>query len=266
LGQAIFRRSFHERRADCIVAGWMVCSFAGVATGGYFRPHYFIQIIPAVAILAGEAATGSLLVERITGFRRPIQLFALCSIALIVALAADPWYYRPGSPEAKCQELYFDQPFAVAAEVGHYLRDNSKASDTVFVLGSEPQFLYFAERKSATRYIFTYPLFSPDGETPALQQRVLDEVRASQPEFVVTVFLVHSLMMSGEHGHLGILEDVRKIVQASYHVVAAVPNEEDRVVTGPVVSQLYGRAPFWYDRPMATWWARVLIWQRTHRD
>jgi len=52
----------HGRRGDCVwrrgvgclLSSWLVASFVAVSMGGRFYPHYFIQLLPPLTIMAAR--------------------------------------------------------------------------------------------------------------------------------------------------------------------------------------------------------------------
>ena len=173
-----------ERRAARIVLGFTLASAAGVATGGYFRQHYYLQAAPGLALLAALGLARRLPEQ--TGRRVPMGLLA-CGGVLALALSAAPWYWLPGSPEAKARRLYPGNPFPESARVATWLSEHTRPDDTVFVFGSEPEIYFLAQRRAASRYIYVYPLMTTFSDTPERQRSVLAELAAGPPAAVVTV-------------------------------------------------------------------------------
>jgi hypothetical protein len=60
------------------------------------------------------------------------------------------------------------------------------------IVGSEPQILFYARRRSATRYIYFYPLTGDFPDARARQQAVIEEVRGARPLYVVWVDVLTS--------------------------------------------------------------------------
>jgi hypothetical protein len=89
-------------------------------------------------------------------------------------------------------------PFPESVEIGRYIRRTSGPDDRVYIVGSEPQILFYAERASATRYIFFYPLTASYPDVLERQREVMAEVVAARPRYVVWVNLQSSLMRSDE--------------------------------------------------------------------
>lgn len=166
-----------------IILLWLLASAAGVSIGGYFRPHYYVQAIPPLAILAGR---GSMALGRRWSPDRPGEIArCLTSFAIIWGVLVAPWYYLYGDPHQKTGWIYGGCPFAESLPVADYLRNHSQFDETVFIFGSEPQILFYADRPSASRYIFVYPLMTPFPDTRERQRGVIDELTKRSPRFLV---------------------------------------------------------------------------------
>src|SRR5262249_24084794 len=139
------------------------------------------------ALAAGLGLSGLALLPVRAGLRRVLP-FAGCGIVLLYGVVTAPWYYLQGTPEQKARRLYGPETFPESPVVGRFLAGRSTPEDTVFILGSEPQILYYAERKSASRFIFVYPLMFPTPATERYCQEVIDELRRNGPAFIITVF------------------------------------------------------------------------------
>jgi 4-amino-4-deoxy-L-arabinose transferase-like glycosyltransferase len=249
-----------------LVVVWLLFCFLAVSVGGYFREHYFIQIIPAVALLAGLGATRVPL-PQVSARSRTAFAYVLCGVLACYLVSLAPWYYLVGSAEEKCRKLYKLNPFAESLDIGRFIAENSTPEDSVLVMGSEPQILYYARRRSATRYILAYPLMTPFPDTEARQKSAMEEVRRNNPKFVVTVFMVTSFLPSLQTPPT-IFQDLRDYMAGRYAAVGAVvlaseprgPPPKLPFVTGDAVTDAYRANPIWYDRPKL--WAIVLVWRR----
>jgi hypothetical protein len=177
------------------LAAWWLASFAGAAIGLHFRPHYFLQTVPALCALAGIGAAG--LAERLGARRARPPGWSVAAIAALVAVlpfAAHRDLLLAGSPAAISRQFYGLNPFPESLVIAQHVARNSGPEDRVFVVGSEPQILFYAGRRSATRYIFFYPLTGDYPDARARQQAVIEEVRAARPLYVVWVDVLTSLL------------------------------------------------------------------------
>jgi hypothetical protein len=241
-------------------AVWLLAALLSIAAGGYFRRHYFLFAAPPLALLAAAGIESGL--RRLGRFGDLGWLrVALAAGIVLAAVATSPWYYLTGSPGQKCARIYGNNPFAESPSIGRYLRQNSEPSDRIFVFGSEPQLLFYAQRRSASRYMFVYPLmFAVEGASQR-QQQALDEIRASQPKFIVGVFLTSSLLEQPDTPRV-LREGLRELVESSYRLVAATPFRPDGSVAfarGEAVRRMWERRPLWESTAP---WASLVIWQR----
>jgi len=116
---------------------WLAASGAAVAVGLQFYGHYFLQLVPALA-LSGAAA-----LHRTEG-GRPHARRAAVAVALTAALASGFLAWAWLAPRA---ELGHQQ--RLAAEV----RARTSPDDRVLLWGMHPEGYWFADRPPASRYL-----------------------------------------------------------------------------------------------------------------
>ena len=225
-------------RDTLLVVAWLGAALAGVAGGGYFRPHYFIQLVPPLAVLAGMGVA-------VLATRPAVQV-ACVAAALAIGIANNAWYYLPADGDAKMRRLYATNPFVESPAVARYLAAHSEPDDRVFILGSEPQILYYAQRRSASRYIFVYPLTGPFRDARVRQQEALREIEARAPRFIVTVHLQASFATEPDTPP-DLRDGLTRLVEQSYALTAVVPYSRDaapQVLDGEAATDVWQRAPF----------------------
>jgi len=248
------------RRRTILVLLWLAASLAGTVSGGYFHPHYFMQVVPALATLGGMAARDTMF-RQLRAPRRQLAQAVLIGAAIGAGVLTNAWYYLPGDADAKMFRLYGYTPFADSPAVARYIREHSEPNDTVLILGSEAQILYYAERKSATRYFYIYPLAGPYPNVRDRQAAALREVARNRPRFVVTIFLPTSFLGAADTPR-DIIDGVREMLDQSYQVVGAVgytQGEKTAFVTGEAAAEAWQRAPVWYGTPS---WCALAVWER----
>lgn len=166
------------------VVGWAGLSFVGVSLGGYYFPHYFQQLAPPLAIMAGLGASEA--TRRTAGLvpgegaRRALVGLILASQLVIVLRPFATEY----TPERASQAIYPGNPFDVMPAVGARIAELTRPEESVYVFGAEPEVLFYARRRSATRYIFLFPLFGPYPNALAEQKATAREIRRSDPAVV----------------------------------------------------------------------------------
>ena len=130
--------------------GLTLASAVGVIVGGRYYPHYYVQLIPPLALLAAPHYS-----DLFSGRVRPPN-FLLRPVVMyiwlgIIALAFPIAHWRG---LAAFREL---------REIARYLRVHSLPQDRIFVWGQQAEIYAEAERRPACRYIVTFPLTGFDG-------------------------------------------------------------------------------------------------------
>jgi len=177
------------RRHALFVFGFLVFSCAAVCPGLYFREHYFVLMMPAVAILIAVGVTSATQLLDATFTSRwprviPVLLFVA---AWVFAIHRNADFYFKLTPAQACQFCYPREPFLEAASIAEYLRQHTAPTDTIMVFGSEPEIYFDAHRHSASGYIYTYSLMVDQAYWAAMQKQMTHEVEASRPAYVVFV-------------------------------------------------------------------------------
>ena len=171
-----------------LLAGLLFFSFLAVCAGLYFRSHYFILMLPAIALLAGVAVSDTW--QSMHESRRsawalvPVLVFL---VAFAQALFEQREYLFAPDPVLACQSVYEENPFAEAVVVGEYLKSHASPGARIAVFGSEPEIYFYAHRHSATGYIYTYSLMEEQPYALEMQKEMIAEVEAARPEFVIFV-------------------------------------------------------------------------------
>jgi hypothetical protein len=177
------------RQLAVLAAGFFVFSFLAVCPGSYFRNHYFIFILPAAAILAGVAIA---VIDRLYAGKTPMPLRlvitgAISLIAVGYTLYNQQEYLFVLSPEEICRNVYGTNPFPESLQIAKYIQDNTRPDAPIAVIGSEPQICFYSDRRSATKYIYTYPLMEPQPYAAQMQDEMIAQIETASPQFVIFV-------------------------------------------------------------------------------
>jgi hypothetical protein len=182
-----------RRSLVVLLTAWLLLSFAGVCFGGYFRPHYFMQILPAAAALAGVGLAWVVSIvarAQIIGVRLLGYGLVFGAVVGNAAMANGDILFAP-SPSVASIRLYGPTPFVFSRALGSELRAKTSPGDTILVAGTEPQIAYFAERKNATRYIFFNPLAAQYVGVLENQKQALEEIRRNRPRYIVNLLPIY---------------------------------------------------------------------------
>lgn len=208
-----------SRRTRVALVGWFAFSFLGVALGRYFRFHYFIQMLPALSALSGLglAASVELVAHRRVRFPRPTLHAMLAVLVIAPPLYVERSVFFAPDHVTMSREIYDTNPFPESIRIADWIRRRSTAEDEMLIVGSEPQIFFYARRRSASRYIFFYPLL---GKLPGAldrQREFIAEATASQPLYVVVANVRHSLAGAGR-SHRLVFRAVEEMLTRNYRL------------------------------------------------
>jgi hypothetical protein len=179
-----------DRNHRAFLTGWLVFSIASISVGFYFREHYFIQLLPVVALLVAVAVSRSLqLLQR----DQSIELFLALGVMVISGVAVGAvligngaiWFTAP--PRKAVEDIYRTSLFGDTRDAAEYIRTNTSAADRIAVIGSEPQIYFYSGRRSATGYIYTYALMETHPYAAKMQDEMIEQIEAAKPSHLVFV-------------------------------------------------------------------------------
>jgi len=212
-------------RKHCVfLIGFLICSFLCVCPGFYFREHYFVLFLPVLTMLAsaGIIAIRDLLSIGI----KSVSKISFISILIMLAIWLQSFYiqrnYLLESDVVMISRAVFgSNPFPEAVEIARYIKDKSNKDDTIAVLGSEPEIFFYSQRRSATAYIYTYPLLEPQPYAIDMQREMIRQIESARPRFVVFVKFPYSWLIRQDSEKL-ILDWVEQYVPSHYRQIGLV--------------------------------------------
>jgi len=178
------------RRTDrAFLYGLTIFSFLAVCPGFYFRYHYFITFLPAVALLAGFAVVFPERIISAAGRGKALRFMPLC---LFVAAVGYGFYHEREylffeSPFEVSRSINGVNPFPESLQIARYLREHTSPTDTIAVIGSEPQIYFYAGRPAATSYIYMYGLMEKQPYAESMQAEMIRQIEKTQPKYIVMV-------------------------------------------------------------------------------
>jgi dolichyl-phosphate-mannose-protein mannosyltransferase len=156
-GDEIWAGKMPERTA---LLGLLVASVIGAAAGARFYPHYYVQLIPPLALLAAFYYAGlwSRTIQPPNWLLRPRVTYAWLALT-VITFSIIHWAGLA--------------PRRLPSEAGRYLFTHSNPEDRIFVWGQKMNIYLDAHRRPASRYITTFPLTGHvfGGRVPGLDIR-----------------------------------------------------------------------------------------------
>jgi tetratricopeptide (TPR) repeat protein len=144
-------------------------------------------MLPAVALSAGVAASsiGRLVLRGKSMLFEQAIAVLLTVIAIIFAISSQEKIFFSLNSNEVAREVYGLNPFPETLEIAKYIKEHTNKDEKIAVIGSEPQIYFYADRHSATGYIYTYALMENHDFAGTMQEEMIREVESADPEFVV---------------------------------------------------------------------------------
>ncbi len=143
----VFRQKGALTHPALIHVAWLGLSFYPVCAGGRFYGHYFIQLLPPLAILA----SGWLASRRVTTERPTLERWLWLALVLPILGYTVLGYVRLALHKLEGQH-------ASVERVASYIRTHTKPTDRLFIWGYWSQVYYYAHRPPASRFVYPQTL------------------------------------------------------------------------------------------------------------
>jgi hypothetical protein len=222
--------SRYARAHAGFVTSFLLFSLLAVCPGLYFRPHYFILVLPAAALCTGigVCAVRQLLLEQRSGPLAgwlPVLYFAL---VFGVSVRSQYKTFFRLDPVSLSQKIFSRDPFQEAVAVGSYIKANSSEKDTLGLFGSEPEICFYSARHCASSYLYTYPLMEKQKYAPQMQIDMLQQVQDARPKFLIYVDVARSWGTKATlEENRGFLEKAWTYAHRDYQLVEQVAAADD---------------------------------------
>lgn len=168
--------TLRSRRENADLWLWLLSGIVSVAIGFRFFGHYYLQLLPPLALLA----TGFLVRRR--------AVFAVGTIAFAALIAVSFSIAAFWADQIDNEPAY--------AQVSRFLESHTHAQDRILVWGHLPEIYWASGREPATRFITTGFLtghwggrppqeVSPDLATPGAWAEFYDDFATHPPEYLL---------------------------------------------------------------------------------
>jgi hypothetical protein len=167
---------------DYVLILWAVASAIGVASGGRFFPHYFLQLMPSLAVLTGVVIYDRFVNGGDRVLSRPAWMIATFLIIVSVGTTA-VLYLAPRQAEQQVvSRVYHQKEWEESSrELGEYIKLRTDPQDPIFNYGRESQIYFYADRPPAIPYFYDWVLdYNPDA-----MDTVLTDLEARLPVYFI---------------------------------------------------------------------------------
>jgi hypothetical protein len=205
------------------ILGFSTFSFLTICPGFFFREHYFVTLLPAIALLAGVAV--SAMIQFLAQKKTPIlskslPLLIIAATLIFPIIKLNSFFFRAEPAEAS-RMMYGANPFPESVEIADYIKRHSSRDDKIVVMGSEPQIYFYADRKSATGYIYVYGLMEVQAYASRMQRQMIQEIETARPAYAVFINVPTSWLRK-EKADMTIVDWLQTYLDTNYRIVGII--------------------------------------------
>jgi hypothetical protein len=177
----------HCKQSCILILGLLIAGSVALSVGFYFRPHYFILVLPAVALLFGIGIrfiyrVFSKASSHIVRYFPPTFIITITFLSTLIA----HWdVLVQFSPAQVTETVYHYNPFPYSSKIAEIIREKTSKEDRIAIIGSEPQFLFYSQRRSATSFIYTYSLVEDQPFAEQFCLEMIQQVESTAPKLLV---------------------------------------------------------------------------------
>jgi hypothetical protein len=202
-------------------------SFLSIIPGYYFRHHYFLLLSPASALLAGYGL--AYLVKNI----HKAKVFN--TISVISALIVPLFIFKIREPRTVLEKMYHSSDiFESTRDVCNLITSQKKNIGTFGMFGFEPQIFFYTKMKSASGYMYEYPMSENQPYAMSMAKQFISEIKSSKPDLLWIQPVFTGITESEKY----VLSEWMKIQSNDYKPYIKVyrryaePNDLDTTVVG----------------------------------
>ena len=176
-----------DQQVCFLLLGLIIASIAALSAGFYYRPHYFVLILPVTCLLF---AIGIRYIFRFFS-KAPshiVRYFPPIFIVIITflgTLAAHWDVLYKFSPDMVTRMTYGSCPFQYSPLIAKFISTKTSKEDKIAIVGSEPQFLFYSQRRSATSFIYTFSLVENQIFAEQFRNEMIHQVESVTPKLLV---------------------------------------------------------------------------------
>jgi hypothetical protein len=203
----------------------LLFSFLSVVPGFYFYGHYFIQVVPGFAVVAGLTVYSVISISK-KYFKEKSNLlpyiylavFSMLTYAHVNALKA---YYLKPNYDKILRAVYGNNPFPEDMEIAKFINANSKPEDNIVLIGSEPQVYFYTKKKCPSRHAYFTALVNNVPKHKAWQSEFISDVEKAKPRYFI--FYNHPISLLVQQGaDTYVFDWANKYINEHYQLVGLV--------------------------------------------
>ena len=156
LGLLVVLAAVGWRSAPALARLWLGAALVGVFGGGNFHPHYYVQLVPPLAVL-GAVGIRALWYSA----WRPALAAGLAGAAATLALALPVAF---ASPATQARTIWPHDPHLVHdGALARYVRAHTRPGERILALWADADLYYLSDRRPAVKYLWARNVASIPG-------------------------------------------------------------------------------------------------------
>jgi 4-amino-4-deoxy-L-arabinose transferase-like glycosyltransferase len=195
-------------RDSLLLMAWFLAAVAGVVVAGRFYMHYFVMLLPGMALLALPALQW--VKANWPGVRAGALVLGLLLLCLHLAFTNAQIYLQP-TPTARHLAQYPGNAMASweaqSEEVGKWINGLTRPGEKIYEFGFMPGVYFYSGRESPTQYIFKHPFAINEAYAR-------DAVRQMEADKPVLIFDSAAYELDGEFAYHG--ETILSFMRENY--------------------------------------------------
>jgi len=181
---------------SALVFLWWLAALVHLAVQNKFYTYHGLPLLAPGAVMASYVIC---MIYEKTYTKVPRFIFMSVATFTILSASVLPWFLVNQkilidlvTENFKLQNVYTqfgdygDYSVQADFEVAAYLMSNTSQSDTLFIWGFEPTIYFLAERSSASRFLYNFPLYGDFG-WPEFRDQLIAELEQNDPKYIVVV-------------------------------------------------------------------------------
>lgn len=174
---------FNNPHSSVFTIVFATLSYISVLPGWYYRPHYFLYVHPALALLAGSGLAWfyAMCQDKVS----KMVYIMLLTVSLLTSIYDQYPYIGKYKNGEFINLLYGYDYFNEMREIGSVIRLNAKSDDKIGQVANEPQLMFYAGLKSASGYMYNYPFYEKQPYATQMLEQFFSEMDKNKPRWYI---------------------------------------------------------------------------------
>lgn len=195
-------------------------SFLTITPGQRYYLHYWIQFLPAVALIFAHLffKLEKLGEKPNLSIAKSLSL-PLAGLFLLIGVALSSAHWLKTDSNTLMRNMFGGNPFVEDQLFARILESQIQPNETVAVMGSEPQIYVYLNRKAPSRHFYTAFLSRNHRFTETWHEEALEGLKAQNPDYVVFNIVSMSWMLKPDSNQ-GFYQNSYSWVMRNYTPIA----------------------------------------------